>query len=486
MKPDLIVAALLACLVLAPLATAYHIQDRVGINGGISPERWGQQIGFVAPADDPSAPVCALLLTLPPPTTTAHDALCGPNFPGSLTGTQAGDNLASIQSCESMDASDAAAPGLGLTGVSQPGIGGLCYMSVGSDNGGAAGTCTTPTTGNEGRSTGWAPHYNGAGHCFNEFSLTPDSLPAIAAPAPSYYKIQMWDQSSSNAPTTHSGFAVKFQASIGSWCGPTSNAFVYDDQFAYTVSNGHVAGAPISAPAFATFGTYTVTRVAGPATSLSACISLPVAHARNPKPVAPSPPVVWANPGDRRASLTMFDYDGVSPITSWSIYRGLCQGCESLVATVPGGARDFLLAPYTDRGLTNGVQYWYYVVATNAAGSSPPSAETTVIVNDNSYPSSTVNAGSMACYPAQGTASTATVIVGSPNSGTYTLNAGGSFSGGVGAACKFEIHVRTADATGAAAREPLVPQPARPAPPQALGPRARPAAHSTGHALSTA
>jgi hypothetical protein len=219
-----ITGLLLMLLAFSSFGNAYHIQPNVGINGGSSPETW-------------TGPVGAIL------------------------------------NCEHNDISDRSPPGgLGLTGVSEGGQGGLCFMSVGSDSG--FGTCTTPTVGNEGRSTGWAPHYNGAGQCPN-IAVSP-GLPPINAPSPAYYKIQMFAYLACCPFPTHAGPPVPFQAEIGNLCSATGlTAFIYDDQMAYTMTNGHVAGFPSLAPATGSAGTYTVTADPGPATPLSAPLAPP-------------------------------------------------------------------------------------------------------------------------------------------------------------------------------------------------------------------
>jgi hypothetical protein len=268
MNSKMMIGGTLAMLLaVSATASAYHIQDKVGVNGGVSPERWGQQIGVVAPADDPTSAICALLLTLPAPiSTTVHDILCGPAHPGSLLGFHAGDVLFGLTTCEKVDASDEAVGGLGLTGVSLPGLGGLCFMSEGSDAG--VGTCTTPTAvvGAEGRSTGWAPAYNG-GACPNEASLSPDPLPVIGTRSRHWIEINMYDSSKGSPPSTHLGSLVKFAAQIGVNCvsAPASTFVIYDEQFAYETAGGHVAGFPTTAPAPGNFGTYTVTPVAASA-----------------------------------------------------------------------------------------------------------------------------------------------------------------------------------------------------------------------------
>jgi hypothetical protein len=268
MNQKLIVGGALALLLAASAnASAYHIQNIAKPIG--DPESWTGMVGVVAPADDPTSAICALLLTLPAPiSTTVHDILCGPDHPGSLRHFQKGDVFGDVV-CEQNDVSDLARGGLGLTDLALPGIGGLCYMSEGSDPG--AGTCTTPGSGNEGRSTGFAPAYNG-GACPNEARLTPDPLPVIKAPSRHWIEIQMWSASTSPG-LTHAGHAVKFSAEIaGQKCHqPANTQVVYDEQYAYTVAQGHVMGITAEAPAAGDFGTYTVTPSAGPS-GLSACI----------------------------------------------------------------------------------------------------------------------------------------------------------------------------------------------------------------------
>ncbi len=85
-------------------------------------------------------------------------------------------------------------------------------------------------------------------------------------------------------------------------------------------------------------------------------------------------------------------YDGNSPITSYSIYRGTSAGTETYLAS----ASD---VNYIDTSVTNGLTYYYAVTAINVIGESSrsnevyatPSAPASVLVISN-FPSS-VNAG---------------------------------------------------------------------------------------------
>ncbi len=73
------------------------------------------------------------------------------------------------------------------------------------------------------------------------------------------------------------------------------------------------------------------------------------------------------------------DENGGSVITEYRIYRGTSSGGETYLAEVNGSSLS-----YTDRSVTNGVTYYYYVTAVNSAGESENSNEV------NATPSATM------------------------------------------------------------------------------------------------
>jgi len=84
----------------------------------------------------------------------------------------------------------------------------------------------------------------------------------------------------------------------------------------------------------------------------------------NPLPSVPSPPQNLVGiAGDQEVDLQWQPpaSTGSSPITHYTVYRN-----GKAVATTSS-------TTYSDRGLTNGVEYQYYVTASNSVGESPPS-----------------------------------------------------------------------------------------------------------------
>jgi titin len=87
---------------------------------------------------------------------------------------------------------------------------------------------------------------------------------------------------------------------------------------------------------------------------------------------APGAPTgLAAFPGDTQVILTWTApaSDGGSPITNYTIYRGLSSGGEAFLVQIGN------VLTHTDLGLTNGVTYYYTVSAVNAIGEGPPSNE---------------------------------------------------------------------------------------------------------------
>ncbi|TET89695.1 MAG: hypothetical protein E3J35_08925 [Methanomassiliicoccales archaeon] len=86
----------------------------------------------------------------------------------------------------------------------------------------------------------------------------------------------------------------------------------------------------------------------------------------------PGPPIGLAvTEGDGRLTLTWLPPidNGGSPVTHYSVYRGLSPGGEAYLTT-PGN-----VLTYVNGGLTNGVTYYYKVTASNAMGEGESSSE---------------------------------------------------------------------------------------------------------------
>lgn len=94
-----------------------------------------------------------------------------------------------------------------------------------------------------------------------------------------------------------------------------------------------------------------------------------------PFTIPSAPSGLTAAISDRRVILnwTPPAWDGGSPVTNYSVYRGATSGSETLIATV-GNTLTF-----TDGGLNNGVRYYYEVSARNVRGAGPRSNETSAI-----------------------------------------------------------------------------------------------------------
>jgi len=75
-----------------------------------------------------------------------------------------------------------------------------------------------------------------------------------------------------------------------------------------------------------------------------------------------------ATGGDHKATLTWDepDFDGGSPVTGYSIYRGFAKYQETILIANVGN-----VTTYTDTGLVNGERYYYRVSARNANGEGP-------------------------------------------------------------------------------------------------------------------
>jgi len=84
-----------------------------------------------------------------------------------------------------------------------------------------------------------------------------------------------------------------------------------------------------------------------------------------------APQNLAATAGDSSVKLTWLapTSDGNSAITNYKIYSGTTSGGETFLAQVGN------VLEYTDTGLTNDIEYFYYVTAINIIGESDPSIE---------------------------------------------------------------------------------------------------------------
>jgi hypothetical protein len=236
-------------------SNAYHITENTSVaaGSGLEPQHWGAAIGVDYPTSDPlvnGGPLCNIINMIPdlhPIITEVKAILCtdDPAFEG-------GDSAFAFTACEANPDSETGDPG-------NSGQGGLCFMNPGFSG--------SPCAATGGRSNGAYNAYDG-GACKD---AEDDEQGIIASPSRQWYQIQMTDEV--NAP-------VPFTAQIGGiTCGDgNGDAFVYDEQFAYTIDGGHVTGFPTTAPPPNTYGTYTV---AGPNGSIA-----PLANKCDPYPMS--------------------------------------------------------------------------------------------------------------------------------------------------------------------------------------------------------
>ncbi|MFO1532557.1 MAG: hypothetical protein ABR562_02490, partial [Thermoplasmatota archaeon] len=180
------------------------------------------------------------------PSAAVYHLLCDPN--NALLGFNDGDAAAGLVLCEVNESSPGSGDGL-------PGAGGLCYMSPGFVNGATSCDFVNDVATFMGNSNGNAPDYNGVGTC-----NAPDTLPVIASPARAWYTLTMqgtFRASSGNTPFGFQIASVSCEDSAGALV--TASTWVYDDQFAYTVDSGHVAGFPSTGPTTPNgYGGYTI------------------------------------------------------------------------------------------------------------------------------------------------------------------------------------------------------------------------------------
>lgn len=144
--------------------------------------------------------------------------------------------------------------------LSSSGVGGLCFMNPGF----AGAPCAfVGNAANQGNSDGFYDPYNG-GAC--RPAAAPQ--PTIAVVARQWYELRM----QTAHPAAHALANTPFFAQIGPFtCAAAGPRLIYDEQFAYTMDNGHVAGFPTLAPVVGTFGGYSIIASAGPTPAMAAC-----------------------------------------------------------------------------------------------------------------------------------------------------------------------------------------------------------------------
>ncbi|MEA3202464.1 MAG: hypothetical protein QOI63_130, partial [Thermoplasmata archaeon] len=184
-------AGLIAVLIASGLgAEAYHITGAASYEG-YSTYGWAAR-GTVFPlAQDLSTQACLAVADHSLPMHPVRPSMCA------LSGASRSLDPNGVV-CEQYDVSDLAIPGYALTGVSLPGIGGLCFMSAGTSN---WSSCATPGFFNGGRSDGYYPAYAGAGTCAPfPPPVTPSNrhgfLPAPASGSSNLIRITMCPSSS--------------------------------------------------------------------------------------------------------------------------------------------------------------------------------------------------------------------------------------------------------------------------------------------------
>ncbi|MGH2706113.1 MAG: fibronectin type III domain-containing protein [Actinomycetota bacterium] len=85
----------------------------------------------------------------------------------------------------------------------------------------------------------------------------------------------------------------------------------------------------------------------------------------------PEAPILTVNPGSGVVHLLWSTpFDGGSPITQYTVYRGISSGTGGLLANVGAGT-----TTYDDTAVVAGTTYYYTVTATNGVGEGLPSAE---------------------------------------------------------------------------------------------------------------
>ncbi|MEA3191090.1 MAG: hypothetical protein QOD77_1672 [Thermoplasmata archaeon] len=246
----------LVFVAMAVPTNAYHIvgTGTLDIN---NPHAWTSRVGVSFPDQDPLTnsgllcPVIRNLYGIDPLLDGIIDGLCT-----DAPAWDAGDGIFGFTVCEQN--TDV------LTGPGHAGFGGLCSMNPGFTG--------NPCSATASRSNGAFSAYNG-GACK---TTATDTQPTIATVARKWTQITMQGPVSIfPLPNGTPAGDVKFLND----CGSTGTAFVYDEQYYYTMFSGHVSGFPSQDVTPNTFGTYTAATYNGGTTagdpttdaSLTAC-----------------------------------------------------------------------------------------------------------------------------------------------------------------------------------------------------------------------
>ena len=202
---------------------------------------------------------------------------------------------------------------------------------------------------------------NGAGEgpSSNEATATPSSLPSaptgLGSTAGSAQVTLTW-----TAPTSDGGSPI---TNYRIYRGPSSGGETFLIEIGATLT--HVDTGLTSGVTY--YYTVSARNANGEGPQSNEANATPTAGLTVPS----APRSLSALAGNSQVSLTWSApaTDGGSPITNYTIYRGLASGGETFLVQIGN------VLSHTDLGLTNGVTYYYTVNATNGVGEGPPSNE---------------------------------------------------------------------------------------------------------------